>query len=167
MDQYLTIQFASVAVFVLLMLTAAVSDLLTMTIPNRLTIALAGLGIIFALLQRRPIDEVGSNILVGFATLVVLCVPFYFRWMGGGDVKLIAAIALWLGFSQEFVTFLTLTAIFGGFLTLGLVTLRQIPVPAAILQLEWCDRLYSRQQMIPYGIAIALAAAITVFQTVL
>src|ERR1700674_5223480 len=79
---------------------AAASDLITMTISNRLSLALCAAFFLVAAAVGMPLADIGRHVL---ASLVVLAVAFAFfarGWIGGGDAKLAAATALWLGFAH-------------------------------------------------------------------
>ena len=95
------IQTALLLVFPALMAYAAASDLFTMTIPNR---ALAAPGGGLRGLRARSAGHAGARILLhlaaGAAVLAVAFALFAFGWIGGGDAKLAAATALWLGFDH-------------------------------------------------------------------
>jgi prepilin peptidase CpaA len=82
-------------------------------------------------------------------------------WIGGGDAKLAAATALWLGFDQ-LLNYVLLASIFGGILTFLLIRFRFQPLPEALSRHEWIARLHRMDSGIPYGIALA-AAALTVY----
>jgi prepilin peptidase CpaA len=95
---------------------------------------------------------------VGFAVLVFGMVLFATGTFGGGDAKLLAVGALWMG-PSEVLPFVAFVAIFGGVLAVLMlayrrcpITLIPVPVPA------WATRLHQRDCGIPYGIAIAAAA---------
>ena len=63
------------------------------------------------------------------AVLVVAFVFFARGWIGGGDAKLAAATALWLGFDQ-LLNYLIYASLFGGVLTLAIMRFRLMPLPA-------------------------------------
>ena len=76
---------------------------------------------------------------------------------GGGDAKLIAASALWFGWSSLF-RYVVLVALMGGLLALLILVLRRfVPGPAGS-GLEWLNELRSGNHGIPYGVAIAAAS---------
>ena len=89
--------------------------------------------------------------------LVVTFVFFARGWIGGGDAKLAAAIALWFGFEQ-LLNYLTLASILGGILTLLIMRFRLMPLPALLADQEWAKRLHRMDTGVPYGIALAIAA---------
>jgi prepilin peptidase CpaA len=135
---------------------AAASDLLTMTISNRLSLALATAFFVVALAIGMPLSEIGRHVLASAVVLAVTFVFFARGWMGGGDAKLAAATALWLGFAH-LLDYLLLAALLGGLLTLALLAVRRYPLPAALARKPWIMRLHDIKGGIPYGIALAAA----------
>ena len=76
---------------------------------------------------------------------------------GGGDAKLAAATALWLGF-DHLLPYLVYASLFGGALTLLLIQFRLAPLPGWLARQEWVQRLHRKDGGVPYGIALAAAA---------
>jgi prepilin peptidase CpaA len=94
------------------------------------------------------------------AALTLLAVTFVFfarGWIGGGDAKLAAATALWLGF-EHLMPYLLYASLLGGVLTLVMIRFRLIPLPAMLAEQEWAKRLHRLDGGVPYGIALAAAA---------
>src|SRR5215207_9721691 len=143
--------------FPALMAFAASSDLFTMTISNRVTLILAAGFFALALYSGMDLRAVMSHTGAALAVLAVAFVFFARGWIGGGDAKLAAATALWLGF-DHLVAYLLYASIFGGVLTLALIRFRQIPLPAALGEQDWVKRLHKSDGGVPYGIALAAAA---------
>jgi prepilin peptidase CpaA len=140
-----------------MMAFAASSDLLTMTISNRVSLILAG-----GFLALASVSGMGMQDLLGHigAGALVLLIGFGFftrGWIGGGDAKLAAATALWLGFDY-LLPYLLYASLFGGALTLALVQFRLAPLPVALARHEWLERLHRKDAGVPYGIALAAAA---------
>jgi prepilin peptidase CpaA len=81
---------------------------------------------------------------------------FSFGWLGGGDAKLAAATAAWLGWTA-ILDYGLAAALFGGILTLILLCLRTVPLPAALARVAWLARLHNAGAGVPYGIALAAA----------
>lgn len=150
-------EFLILALFPTVMVIAAVSDLLTMRISNRLCAALALGFFALALVIGMPLTDIGYHVLAGAAVLAVTFFFFSMGWIGGGDAKLAAATALWFGFAN-LLEYLTLAAIFGGALTLALLSFRFWPLPRVLAEQQWIARLHSMSAGIPYGIALAAAA---------
>ena len=138
---------------------AAASDLLTMTIANRISLILVAGFAVVAVLGGLSGTVLFSHLAAGTAVLAVAFLCFACRWIGGGDAKLAAATALWLGFGNLF-DYLIYTSILGGALTLIIVLFRTIPLPAVLVGSEWAERLHRHDAGIPYGIALAAAALI-------
>jgi len=146
---------AALLVFPLCMSVAAISDLLTMTIPNRVSLVLAVSFIGLALLSGLPLAEIGLH-LAGAAIVFFACFAlFTLNVMGGGDAKLLAAAALWFGLDPSLLSFVVYVALIGGLITVVIVLLRSqshiimaigLPLPNSLL--------YAKK--IPYGIAIAI-----------
>jgi prepilin peptidase CpaA len=151
------IETAIFLVFPALMAYAAVSDLLTMTIPNRLSLALVAAFLAFAILSGLGWQEILMHAAAGAAVLAVTFALFAFGWIGGGDAKLAAAAALWLGFGMLIEYFLV-ASVAGGALTIAILAMRKIPLPAMALGWEWLSRLHHPKTGVPYGIALAAAA---------
>jgi prepilin peptidase CpaA len=150
---------ALLVIFPGLVAYAAASDLLTMTIPNKLSLALVVAFAGFALAGALAWDEILMHVAAGTVVLTLCFAMFAFGWIGGGDAKLAAAIALWFGFGA-LLDYLFLAAIAGGALTLAILCLRGAPLPAFALNWEWLSRLHDRKSGVPYGIALAAAALV-------
>ncbi len=145
--------------FPALMAFAAATDLFTMRIPNKLSLALVAGFIAVGLSTGLPWS---AFLMHGAAGILVLAVGFglfAFGWIGGGDAKLAAATALWFGF-QPLMNYLLLSSLAGGALTLALLSFRGVPLPAFALGWDWLVRLHDRKTGVPYGIALAGAALV-------
>ncbi len=145
-----------------LFILAAVWDLMSFTIPNFLILALLSLFILFiggAVIGGAGISwsDAGLHLLAGLIGLVVGMVLFATGVIGGGDAKLFAVAALWLGLNSLF-EYALLVTVFGGVLTLALLSLRRVPVPISLIKYEWVTRLLDRKAGIPYGVALSLGA---------
>ncbi len=143
--------------FPALMAFAASSDLFTMTISNRVALILAAGFFALALWSGMSVDDAISHVGAGFAVLAVTFVFFTRGWIGGGDAKLAAATALWLGF-DHLLAYLLYASIFGGVLTLAMIRFRLMPLPESWAKQEWIKRLHRLDGGVPYGIALAAAA---------
>jgi prepilin peptidase CpaA len=135
---------------------AAASDLLTMTIPNRLCLALAALFPPLALMAGMDLETIGFHVLAGFAVLSVTFGFFAAGWIGGGDAKFAAACAIWMGF-EHLVFFLMISSLLGGALTLGILWMKANPMPVLAYHMPWYARLQDKTTGIPYGIALSFA----------
>ena len=152
----------AVLCFAGLVFSAAVSDILTLTIPNRLCLAVGLLYPSYVLAAPVPVDWVGA-VAVAAVALVVGITIFCFGLAGGGDGKLFAVTALWAG--PGMIMHLTLyTALAGGVMAIFIwlqhrvARARTMP-PGSALPV---DPDFGKQPM-PYGAAIAVGALYVAF----
>ena len=87
-------------VFPVAMAFAAANDLFTMRIPNEISLVLIAGFFAVAIWIGMPVETVGLHVGIGFAMLVATFMLFSFKMFGGGDAKLMAAGALWMGPEQ-------------------------------------------------------------------
>jgi len=145
------------SLFPALMAFAAASDLLTMTISNRVSLALVAGFLVVALASGMGLSDILLHAGAGATVLTVAFACFAMGWVGGGDAKVAAAAALWFGFA-DLMNYLVYASLFGGALTLLLLQFRQWPLPYALAGQTWLLRLHAKESGIPYGIALALGA---------
>ena len=151
--------------FPALMAFAACSDLFTMTISNRVSLALvAGFFALAFVIGMNP-AMIMSHLGAGAAVLVVAFVFFARGWIGGGDAKLAAATALWLGF-DHLMPYLLYASLFGGLLTIVLLNVRTMPLPSLFSGQSWAQRLHRQDSGVPYGIALAASALVVYPDTI-
>jgi prepilin peptidase CpaA len=146
-----------ILLFPALMAFAASSDLFTMTISNRVTLFLVAGFFALALYSGMNLQAVMWHSVAALTVLAVTFVFFARGWIGGGDAKLAAATALWLGF-DHLTAYLLYASIFGGVLTLAIIPFRRMPLPAPLAKQVWVQRLHQFDGGVPYGIALAAAA---------
>jgi prepilin peptidase CpaA len=152
-----------VLVFPALVLTAAVKDATTFRIPNWISLALIAGFVPAALAIGLPLPAIGLHLGVGLAALVAGMAMFALRWIGGGDAKLFAAAALWLGWPAA-LPYLAVTGLAGGGLAVALLGLRSMWLrPYVLGGPAWFARLAEPDEAVPYGLAIA-AGALAAFQ---
>lgn len=141
---------AAIGLFVL----AATSDLRWRRIPDRFAVGLAGLGLLrltVALATGVGLGPAITDVIAAAALFAAGALLFRFGLFGGGDVKLMAAGALWLGASELF-PYLFATALAGGLLALCFLVRRRLPRPVG-------DR--RPAEVLPYGVAIAAGGILT------
>ena len=149
-----------VAVFPVGAIAAALFDATTYTIPNRLSIALAAAFFPAALLLGLPVATIGACAAVGVLALIFGIGMFAMNWCGGGDAKLLAACALWLGL-PAMMPFLLGVSVVGGILALTLMGARKAMLGSFVLNgPAWLGRLLEPKEALPYGVAIAVGALI-------
>ena len=147
-----------------LLAAAAGWDIASFTIPNFLQLALVGSFVVFVLATGMMPAVIGMHLLAGLLGLVVGFTLFALGYVGGGDAKLFACVLLWLGF-KNLVDYTLIASALGGFLTLAILGLRQVPLPAAFTSQSWIARLHSATSGIPYGVALAAGAFVILPQT--
>jgi prepilin peptidase CpaA len=125
-----------------LLVVAAVIDARTFTISNRLNLTVALMAPLYWLsVALAPWPGVAIQLAAGAGVFTLLAGAFYAGMMGGGDVKLAAALALWFSPAST-IRFLVFMSLAGGVLTL------------VVLGWHRAKRREGRPE-IPYGVAIA------------
>ena len=150
------LEYPLLLVFPVAMAFAAAFDLFTMTIPNKVSMALVASFMVVAPLSGMPWPEIGVHIVTGAAILLVGFGCFVRGWVGGGDAKLLAASVLWLGF-DSLPQFLLTVGVLGGVLSITILMFRRIP-DCFLKGPAWMVRLHDKNSGVPYGLAIAGAA---------
>ncbi|HSI16431.1 MAG TPA: prepilin peptidase [Sphingomonas sp.] len=145
----INLNVALLAALVLLLVSAGVEDARTREIANWKNAAILALAPLWWWSNGLSLlPDVAIQLAIGGVVFALFCGAFYFNWMGGGDVKMIGALALWLPF-QALAWMLIVMSLLGGALTVLLVV----------------ERLVRRKDgniEIPYGVAIALAGLIAI-----
>lgn len=150
--------------FPVLMIGAAVWDLLTLRIPNWQVLAVLGTFLVYAGLAPLSMAELGVHLGTGAAVLVAGLALFARGLLGGGDVKLLAATSVWIGW-PEVVPYLFAVAVSGGVLALAILAFRRARLPRGWSARPWVRRLHEPAAGIPYGVAIGAAALLIYAET--
>ena len=147
------ISWLALLAFIASTLAAALSDAVRFLIPNRYPAAIA---LSFAVyVVAKPAPFWGPGLIVGAVALVAGTALFARGIVGGGDVKLFAATALWAGIDQ-FAPLALTTALVGGVLALARLLPIHWFVPARFAGLVPAGAFAAKlQQPIPFGVAIA------------
>ena len=142
------------SVLAIILVVAAVIDVRTFTISNRLNATVALLAPLYWWSEHLPLwPDIALQIGIAVAVFAVLAVTFYIGMMGGGDVKLAAALALWFSPAST-LKFLVIMSLAGGLLTvIVLIAHRMKPG-----QIKNSDGETGGKPEIPYGVAIAVGA---------
>jgi len=152
-------------VFPLTLIAAAVSDFKRLEIPNGLSVVLLMGFLVYSFASGIGLDRIGENLALGLAVLLVGAVLFRFGLLGGGDIKLLAAAAPWVGWS-ELPSFLLWVALWGGVLAAAILIVRRLKGGRAVSGPQWWQRLCSSDYGVPYGVSIC-AGGLTVWIDVL
>ena len=133
---------ALIGLLAILLLVAAVVDVRTLTISNRLNLAVALMAPLFWWSIALPMwPNVAAQVAMAAAVFALMAAAFYAGLMGGGDVKLAAALTLWFSPAST-IRFLVFMSVAGGVLTLLLLAIHRM-------------RKKPGRPQIPYGVAIA------------
>ncbi|MDH2348691.1 prepilin peptidase [Bradyrhizobium sp. SSUT77] len=152
---------------ILLLLYVATTDIAIRLIRNEICLALAILGIAGQLAN--PM-QVAQSLIVAAILFLLLFGIYQLGKIGGGDVKLLLALAI--GFPLTgVIQLLTVTALAGGVLALAHVMMRLLPHPTlAPAGSSLVRRIYAierwrhlRHAPLPYGVAIACGGIWTIF----
>jgi prepilin peptidase CpaA len=154
------IEAAILVVFPFAMVHAAISDMLSMTIVNRVSLILIGAFVAVAPFTGMDLQQ-GLMHLAAFALVLGVCFTlFAIGAMGGGDAKLLASTALWFGLSFALMKYLLIASAIGGLLTLAILRYRRSPIAVYAGQVEFLRRMADPKEKIPYGIALGIAGLI-------
>jgi prepilin peptidase CpaA len=158
-----------VLILAVLLVTAAIFDLTSFTIPNVLPAAMLLLFGVFMLaitLGGHAVswNEMSPHLLAGGVGLIAGMALFAAGWVGGGDAKLFAMICLWLGWEAMY-QYAIMVSFLGVMLTLGLLMLRRTPLPLFLVKQVWILRRADPQSGVPYGVALSAAALIVLPDT--
>jgi len=143
----------------LLAVAAGIFDFFTMRIPNWLNAVVALSMVAMAVLMGMPLGIVGWHLLTGAVVLVAGFGLFAGGFIGGGDAKLLAAVALWMGWPQV-VTFLVVTALAGGALAIIMKVWQAIRIEHTMRDTAWLKQVFRAKLDLPYGVAIAVGAVV-------
>ena len=138
-------------ILALLLVVAAVIDVRTFTISNRLNLGVALMAPLYWWSAHLPLwPDIGIQVAIAAGVFALLAVAFYAGMMGGGDVKLAAALALWFSPAST-LRFLVFMSIAGGVLTLVVVGLHRLKKKPG-------------KPEVPYGVAIAVGGLLILIQ---
>jgi prepilin peptidase CpaA len=135
---------------------AAFSDVLRMKIPNMISVFLIAAFFLLAPFVFN-ITTIGWHVVAFVAVLAVTFSLFAGGFIGGGDAKLLAVIALWLGL-DFLLPYLFWATVFGGGIALAFMGFRKIKLPEHLAAQPWVARLHTQGHGIPYGLALGAAA---------
>ena len=147
---------AAIATLVLIiaLVLAVVSDVARYEIPNTLPIVITLAFLAAAIGNGVDFRTIAIHLVCGPAVLIAFGVLFWKGWMGGGDVKLIAASAVWTGLNF-LPQYLVILALFGGVLAILVILFRRVGGDAERIKARWLRRLATRREGVPYGVAIS------------
>ena len=136
---------------------AIVSDIRYMKIPNWVSGILA-IGFLLYCALLWPNIEILAHLEVTLVVFLLSFLFYYFNWLGGGDVKFITALSLWVGPVHIFA-FVMLMSVVGSLLALLILSLRWfLDVYSGVGDLvPGMMRRWAKERVCPYGFAIGIA----------
>ncbi|WP_186728999.1 A24 family peptidase [Sphingomonas panacisoli] len=146
------LSYALVAALVLILLSAGIEDARRREIANWKNTAIAVMAPAWWYLQGYGLADAGIQLGIALVVFALFVGAFHFGWMGGGDVKMIGALALWLPMQALFFMLMVMSVI-GGVLTL-------------IMMLDHWRRKVPGAVETPYGVAIAMAAMVALSEPI-
>ena len=149
------------SVFPLMVVMAGISDFFTLKIPNWLNAIIAVSVIPFVMFSNMPMEVFAWHIIAGLVTFVVAAMLFSANIIGGGDAKMLAACAVWIGWDR-LMEFAVITAFAGGALVIAMKVWVFFADHKDSGGMAWAKNFLSKKPQLPYGIAIA-AGGIIVF----
>lgn len=149
--------YSLLLVFPLAMAVAGFMDMLTMTIPNRISLVLVVAFLVAAPLAGLGLEQFLMHLGAGALVLTIGFGMFAAGWIGGGDIKLLAASSLWVGLNL-LMPYLFAVTVIGFVLGLGMLFARRFFPEGSVRAPGWVLRLQASETGIPYGLAIAGAA---------
>jgi prepilin peptidase CpaA len=151
----------SLITFPALIILAGISDVFTRRIPNWISLLIAVLFFVFAVLSGMPGDVILWHAMTGVALLGLGFGLFAAGMFGGGDAKLMAAAGFWLGWPLS-LKFLVFTALAGGAVALAVAIWAGLQADQEMRGHTWIERWKNKKLDVPYGVALA-AGAVLVF----
>ena len=153
--------------FVLILLACALYDLTSLRIPNYLNAMLVALFAVVVAARPGGVDLVGHGS-VFLGVLAFGCFCFYRGYWGGGDVKLYAAAALWMG-PELIISFVVCVSVLAGVFAVCLLTLRRLLAMPVLTNRSWLaavarPRVLAVGEGIPFAVPLSLSAFLLMSQ---
>ncbi len=152
------------SVFPAALLIAAANDIYEFKIPNWISITLVAVYPLAGLAVGASPQVMIEGAILGAAALTIGFFLFATRIVGGGDAKLLAATAPWIGLGG-LGAFLFQTAIAGLVLAMAMSMFRKLPLLPIYAHAPWLIQLHERKKDLPYAVAIAAGGLLSFSQT--
>lgn len=159
-QQYIAI--AATFTFCGFLIVAMIGDIRKFRITNRLNYSFAACFFVFAILLGMEWKLILGHLAIGAIAFGVLFALFMFGFIGGGDVKLVGATALWLGGAPMY-NYIMISAILGGLVGVLLITARFIARKIGLPKKpKWLRGILRRNSHMPYGVALGLGGILAI-----
>lgn len=143
-------------IFPFCMVFAAISDMLSMTIANRVSIILVLAFAVVAPFTGMDWSAYGLHFAAGALVLAATFTLFALGGMGGGDAKLLAATGLWMGMGMPLMQYLVYSTLLGGVLTLMILSYRKSPLAVFTGHSRFLRHFADDSKGVPYGVALGM-----------
>jgi prepilin peptidase CpaA len=143
-------------VFPFCMVYAALSDILSMTIANTVSMILLLTFAVVAPFTGMEWSVYAWHFAAGALVLAATFSLFALGGMGGGDAKLLAASAVWMGFSLQLLFYLLTSAVLGGMLTIAILSYRKSPLALYTGRNMFLRHFADEKAGVPYGVALGV-----------
>ncbi len=153
------LEIVVVLLFPLALVYAAVRDLTSYVIPNWISLAILADFFVGAAVGSLEMSAIGWHLSAGLAVLIVGILLYARGILGGGDAKLLAACAVWVGWAG-LLQFGLLVAVSGGLLALVIIGLRRVGHHPSLSDTAWVRRLASAEHGVPYAVAIGVGGIV-------
>ena len=158
------VPYLLLSIFPAALIVAAANDIYEFKIPNWISILLIVAYPAAGLAVGASPQTMIEGFLIGAGALALGFGLYAGRVIGGGDAKLVAATAPWLG-AGALGPFLFLTAVTGLGLAIVMMMFRKMPVLPIYAHAPWLIELHQRKKDLPYGVAIASGGLLSFSQT--
>ena len=149
--------------FVGFLIYAAINDIRSFTITNKLNIVFAACFLVFFFPLGLGLKGLGIHFGTAIAAFAVGFILFAIGAWGGGDAKLIAATAFWLG-PNAMLGYAIYTALAGGILAVILLISRFLAKKYGLPKRpRWARQILRRRAQVPYGVALCIGGIFAVF----
>ena len=155
------LQTIATFLFPLALLYAGTRDLMSYEIPNWVSLAMIAAFLVAAFAGSFRLADIGWHLAAGATVLAVGFILFAAKVFGGGDAKLLAACAVWIGW-MGLLKFFVFVALIGGVFALALIVFRRLTLPDSWTNRPWIRRLHDKKGRMPYGVAIGLGGILMV-----
>ena len=159
------LEAAILVVFPFCMAFAAISDMMSMTIANRVSLILIVTFAVVAPFTGMDWTVYGWHFAAAATVFLGTFGLFAIGGMGGGDAKLLTATALWMGYSIQLLQYLVAGAFIGGLLTLAILSYRRSPLAVYTSGNMFLRHFADESVGIPYGIALGVAGMLVFPET--
>lgn len=143
---------------------ASIADVKSLRIPNIYSLIISGLFFAAFLVSPSSFAPLTAHLLAGGIIFAVTFFMYAFKMFGSGDTKLASVLALWVG-TKGLMIYLFYMALIGGVLGVAAIIIRRKKLFTQSPEGSWIFQLHNGRSAVPYGVAISIGAAASLFHT--